>query len=63
MINKDTVVLKHKNVLSIKEYNIRDRLKYFRIKQSSKKDMEEFKISVNYQEYYKSIWNNVKCKV
>ena len=42
------VVLKHKNVSSIEEYNIGDRLKYSRIKQSSKKDIEESRISVKY---------------
>ena len=57
------VVLKHKNVSSIEEYNIGDRLKYSRIKQSSKKDTEESRISVKYQEHYKGIWNNTKCKV
>ena len=49
------VVLKHKNVSSIEEYNIGDRLKYSRIKQSSKKDIEESRIRVKYQEYYRSI--------
>ena len=49
------VILKHKNILSIEEYNIRDRLKYSRIKQSSKKDTEESRISVKYQEHYRSI--------
>ena len=57
------VILKHKNVSSIEEYNIEDRLKYSRIKQSSKKNIEESRISVKYQEYYRSIWNNAKCKV
>ena len=57
------VVLKHKNVSSIEEYNIGDRLKYSRIKQSSKKDIEESRINVKYQEHYRSIWNSVKCKV
>ena len=50
-----SIVLKHKNVSSIKEYNIRDRLKYSRIKQSSKKNIEESRISVKYQEHYRSI--------
>ena len=49
------VVLKHKNVSSIEEYNIGDRLKYSRIKQSSKKDIEESRINVKYQEHYRSI--------
>ena len=49
------VVLKHKNVSSIEEYNIGDRLKYSRIKQSSKKDIEESRISIKYQEHYRSI--------
>ena len=57
------VVLKHKNVSSIEEYNIGDRLKYSRIKQSSKKDIEESRINVKYQEHYRSIWNSAKCKV
>ena len=42
------VILKHKNISSIEEYNIGDRLKYSRIKQSSKKDIEESRISVKY---------------
>ena len=46
--NNNTVILKHKNVLNIEKYNIRNRLKYFKIKQSSKKDIEESRISVNY---------------
>ena len=58
-----SVVLKHKNVSSIKEYNIRDRLKYSRIKQSSKKNIEESRINVKYQEHYRSIWKSAKCKV
>ena len=58
-----TVVLKHKNVSSIEEYNIGDRLKYSRIKQSSKKDIEESRINVKYQEHYRSIWNSAKCKM
>ena len=57
------VILKHKNVSSIEEYNIGDRLKYSRIKQSSKKDIEESRINVKYQEHYRSIWNSAKCKV
>ena len=57
------VVLKHKNVSSIEEYNIGDRLKYSRIKQSSKKNIEESRINVKYQEHYRSIWNSAKCKV
>ena len=57
------VVLKHKNVSSIEEYNIGDRLKYSRIKQSSKKDIEESRINVKYQEHYRSIWNSAKCTV
>ena len=57
------VVLKHKNVSSIEEYNIGDRLKYSRIKQSSKKDIEESRINVKYQEHYRSIWNSAKYKV
>ena len=57
------VVLKHKNVSSIEEYNIGDRLKYSRIKQSSKKDIEESRINVKYQEHYRSIWNSAKCKM
>ena len=57
------VVLKHKNVSSIEEYNIGDRLKYSRIKQSSKKDIEEFRINVKYQEHYRSIWNSAKCNI
>ena len=57
------VVLKHKNVSSIEEYNIGDRLKYSRIKQSSKKDIEESRINVKYQEHYRSIWNSTKYKV
>ena len=59
----DGVVLKHKNVSSIEEYNIGDRLKYSRIKQSSKKDIEESRINVKYQEHYRSIWNSAKCKM
>ena len=58
-----SVVLKHKNVSSIEEYNIGDRLKYSRIKQSSKKDIEESRINVKYQEHYRSIWNSAKCKM
>ena len=42
------VILKHKNVSSIKEYNTEDRLKYSRIKQSSKKNIEESRISTKY---------------
>ena len=57
------VILKHKNVSSIEEYNIGDRLKYSRIKQSSKKDIEESRINVKYQEHYRSIWNSTKCKM
>ena len=57
------VILKHKNISSIEEYNIKDRLKYSRIKQSSKKDIKESRISVKYQEHYRSIWNNAKYKV
>ena len=57
------VVLKHKNVSSIEEYNIGDRLKYSRIKQSSKKNIEESRINVKYQEHYRSIWNSAKCKM
>ena len=57
------VILKHKNVSSIEEYNIGDRLKYSRIKQSSKKDIEESRINVKYQEHYRSIWNSAKCKM
>ena len=57
------IILKHKNVSSIEEYNIGDRLKYSRIKQSSKKDIEESRINVKYQEHYRSIWNSAKCKV
>ena len=60
---KTGVVLKHKNVSSIEEYNIGDRLKYSRIKQSSKKDIEESRINVKYQEHYRSIWNSAKCKM
>ena len=48
---------------SIEEYNIENRLKYFRIKQSSKKNIEESRINVKYQEHYRSIWNSAKCKV
>ena len=59
----DSIVLKHKNVSSIEEYNIGDRLKYSRIKQSSKKNIEESRINVKYQEHYRSIWNSAKCKV
>ena len=59
----NVVVLKHKNVSSIEEYNIGDRLKYSRIKQSSKKDIEESRINVKYQEHYRSIWNSAKCKM
>ena len=62
-ITADGVVLKHKNVSSIEEYNIGDRLKYSRIKQSSKKDIEESRINVKYQEHYRSIWNSAKCKM
>ena len=40
---------------SIEEYNIENRLKYFRIKQSSKKNIEESRIIVKDQEHYKSI--------
>ena len=58
-----SVILKYKNVSSIKEYNIGDRLKYSRIKQSSKKDIEESRINVKYQEHYRSIWNSAKCKM
>ena len=58
-----SVVLKHKNISSIEEYNIGDRLKYSRIKQSSKKDIEESRINVKYQEHYRSIWNSAKCKM
>ena len=47
----------------IEEYNIGDRLKYSRIKQSSKKDIEESRINVKYQEHYRSIWNSAKCKM
>ena len=61
--NMHGVVLKHKNVSSIEEYNIGDRLKYSRIKQSSKKDIEESRINVKYQEHYRSIWNSAKCKM
>ena len=57
------VILKYKNVSSIEEYNIGDRLKYSRIKQSSKKDIEESRINVKYQEHYRSIWNSAKYKV
>ena len=61
------VVLKHKNVSSIEEYNIGDRLKYSRIKQSSKKDIEESRINVKYQEHYRSIWKykmqSAKCNI
>ena len=57
------VILKHKNISSIEEYNIGDRLKYSRIKQSSKKDIEESRINVKYQEHYRSIWNSAKYKV
>ena len=57
------IILKHKNVSSIEEYNIGDRLKYSRIKQSSKKDIEESRINVKYQEHYRSIWNSAKCKM
>ena len=60
---RPAVVLKHKNVSSIEEYNIGDRLKYSRIKQSSKKDIEESRINIKYQEHYRSIWNSAKCKV
>ena len=62
-VTKPGVVLKHKNVSSIEEYNIGDRLKYSRIKQSSKKDIEESRINVKYQEHYRSIWNSAKCKM
>ena len=61
--SESVVVLKHKNVSSIEEYNIGDRLKYSRIKQSSKKDIEESRINVKYQEHYRSIWNSAKCKM
>ena len=54
-VSQPSVILKYKNVSSIKEYNIGDRLKYSRIKQSSKKDTEESRISVKYQEHYRSI--------
>ena len=47
-ITQATVILKYKNILSIEEYNIKDRLKYSRIKQSSKKDIKEFRISTRY---------------
>ena len=63
VVDQDVVVLKHKNVSSIEEYNIGDRLKYSRIKQSSKKDIEESRINVKYQEHYRSIWNSEKCKM
>ena len=63
MVEDHIVVLKHKNVSSIEEYNIGDRLKYSRIKQSSKKDIEESRINVKYQEHYRSIWNSAKCKM
>ena len=39
---------KYKNILSIEEYNIENILKYSEIKQSSKKDIKEFKISAKY---------------
>ena len=55
MLKGPSVVLKHKNVSSIEEYNIGDRLKYSRIKQSSKKNIEESRINVKYQEHYRSI--------
>ena len=61
--DRSGVILKHKNVSSIEEYNIGDRLKYSRIKQSSKKDIEESRINVKYQEHYRSIWNSAKCKM
>ena len=57
------VILKHSYISSIEEYNIGDRLKYSRIKQSSKKDIEESRINVKYQEHYRSIWNSAKCKM
>ena len=57
------IILKHKNISSIEGYNIEDRLKYSRIKQSSKKDIEESRINVKYQEHYRSIWNSAKYKV
>ena len=63
LITIHSVILKHKNVSSIEEYNIGDRLKYSRIKQSSKKDIEESRINVKYQEHYRSIWNSAKCKM
>ena len=63
VIHSGSVILKHKNVSSIEEYNIGDRLKYSRIKQSSKKDIEESRINVKYQEHYRSIWNSEKCKM
>ena len=47
-ITQATVILKYKNILSIEEYNIKDILKYSRIKQNSKKDIKESKISVKY---------------
>ena len=47
-ITQATVILKYKNILSIEEYNIEDILKYSRIKQSSKKNIKESKISAKY---------------
>ena len=44
----DIVILKYKNVLSIKKYNIKNRLKYFRIKQSSKKNIKQSRINIKY---------------
>ena len=62
------VILKHKNVSSIEEYNIGDRLKYSRIKQSSKKNIEESRINVKVprtlQKYLEQCKvQNAKCKV
>ena len=56
------VILKHKNVSSIEEYNIGDRLKYSRIKQSSKKDIEESRINAKYQNITE-VSESTKCKV
>ena len=30
---------------------------------NSKKDIEESRINVKYQEHYRSIWNSAKCKM
>ena len=53
------------NIRIFQVYNIGDRLKYSRIKQSSKKDIEESRINVKYQEHYRSIYKvqSTKCKV